>query len=119
MAFGMTQFKQHYEWNNWYLRLKNRHNGVSFPILDNAEKDDLSRLGANRQDWKIYISMDLDNGEIYQTSNIVGFDADLMQVTTKNGSNYKLETPLNDSQLKLIKLYFRKDEFNPFDALEK
>ena len=108
MTFGMTQFKQHYEWNKWYLILKNHHNGVSFPILGNAEKDNIS-IRDHREVWKIYISMDLDNGETYQTSNIVEFNADLMQVTTKNGSNYKLKTPLNDSQLDFLKLYFRKD----------
>ena len=96
--------------------MKNRHNGVSFPILDEAEADDRLRLGKNRKDWKIYISMHLETGEIYQTSSIVAFNEATMQVTTNSGSIYKLENANKNSHIDLLKLYFKNDDYPAFDA---
>jgi len=110
MTFGLQQFTHPEKWDNWFITVKNRHNGVLFPI-EVIKHEELESTDINREHWKIYISMHLPTGEVYQTSSIESFNEVAMEVTTKNGSNYKLENPLNLNEVlvSLLKKYFTEE----------
>jgi len=104
------------EWSNWFILIKNRHNGLLFPIEISDETT--TYFTKDRQNWKIYISCHLKNGLVFKTSSIVSFNEDTNEVITENGSTYKLMEAINKSQLVNLKNYFANDEFPSFDAFK-
>ena len=109
-----TDYNKPENWENWFLTVKNRHNSIGFPI-ENPNGDE-TYFTEDRQHWKIYLTVHLKNGMVFQTSNIVEYDEDKEEVKTFRGSVYKLGEPLNDYQKENMKKYFAKDEYHAFDA---
>ena len=108
------EFNNLENWGNWFITMKNRHtyDGCGCETLT-GEEDYFTK---DRQHWKIYLTVHLKNGMVFQTSNIVEYDEDKEEVKTFRGSVYKLGEPLNDYQKENMKKYFAKDEYPAFDA---
>ena len=104
-----TKVDPRQDWDNWFITFKNRHNGA-YLQAELSSIEDIQTINIDHNHWKLYISMHLHTGEIFQTSNIIAFSEKQMEVTTKNGSLYKLKKPVNDSQLKILRLYFSQSE---------
>ena len=109
------EFNNIENWGNWFITLKNRHNSVGLGCETLNENDDY--FTKDRQHWKIYLTVNLKNGQVVQTSNMVEYNEEKKEVKTFRGSIYKLtDTPINESQKKIMKKYFAKDEYPAFDA---
>ena len=109
------EFNNLENWGNWFITLKNRHNSAGFGCETLTGEEDY--FTKERQHWKIYLTVNLNNGQVVQTSNIVEYNEDEKEVKTFRGSIYKLGgTPINESQKKIMKNYFTKDEYPAFDA---
>ena len=107
MSFSIHNCEIPKQWDNWFITVKNRHNGCTLHI-ETIKHEELESIDINREHWKLYISMHLLKGEVFQTSSIEHFNEETMEVTTKNGSNYILNTPLNNNMnlITYVKEYF-------------
>ena len=107
MSFSIHKCDIPNQWDNWFVTVTNRHNHVCFSIEEyNGDREPYKMI--NKENWKLYISMHLSNGEVFKTSSVEQFNPNTMDVTTKSGSNYTLGKPLNNNEhlLTFVKEYF-------------
>jgi hypothetical protein len=96
-------------WDNWFLTVKNRHNGVTFPMEITTLED--THFTTNKEHWKIYLTVHMDNGMVFKTSSLVKYDKENGSVITESGSTYKLDEPLNEFQLPNLNNYFTENTY--------
>ena len=108
MSFSIHKCEIPKLWDNWFVSVKNRHNHVCLPIEEYNDDRESESIDFSREHWKLYISMHLSNGKVFQTSSIEQFNPNTMEVITNNGSNYTIGKPLNNNEhlLTFVKNYF-------------
>ena len=82
-------------WENWYLTAVQTANVLIDVSLEDV--DDNHIVFQNKNVWKIYLSMNYNNG-IFRSSSIVNYDKTNKTIKTNRGSIYKLGEPINTRQ---------------------
>ena len=93
-------------WEDWFLATKNLTTGIMC-FVEESDKYTEPMFVDERENHSIHLTINLENGGMYQTSPIVEFDEENMKIITKNKSIYYLKTPLNQYQLPNIRSYFK------------
>lgn len=96
-----------YDWDNWFISVKNKDTGIMHYVEKNDEFTS-TFFNDYKEQYSIYLTKLINNIDLYQSSALIGFNEDNMTVKTKNGSVYNLKTPINDNQLTNLKNYFNR-----------